>query len=441
MNAKRSRRLAVALSTLTLGALALTACAAPGQSVEAGYLDPAELEPVTITMWQHSYPAMNDWTQAMIAEFEAEYPNIDVEFELIPFEEFNQKALTALAAGQGPDVFESDDYTFAQFAQNGALAELDPRYFSDDEASFADLYEPNSLNLVTQDDAVYGLPYDWEAPVLAYNIGLLDEAGIDPAELSGDWTTALETAEKLTVREGDSIVQSGFSFVHGIDVYYQLQGSTLFSQAGARVLNEDGTAAAINSPEAAEVFQLWSDAIWKYKVTSPGFTSSFYTEEFGQGRVASGWMYVWANSILEPAGYVNGVDFGLGQVPSFEGSAGPSASYSWNWTLNAKSTAEEQSASSALLAYLSERGDSQLESAGLINPRLGWRDKISPELTAAFQPMFDGLANSEPIEPNAEFNQIWAPIIALFKEIEASPDVDIESRLAEVSEQIDAVLK
>lgn len=440
MSARTTRHAAVA-AIITVGAVVVSGCAAQSAAPSNEYLDPADLEPISITMWQHSYPPLNDWTQARIEEFEEEFPNIDVKFELIPFEEFNQKTLTALAAGQGPDVFESDDYTFAQFAENGSLAEFDVRYFSEEEADFTELYEPNSLNLVSDDESVYGLPYDWESPILTYNMKLLEEAGVDPSELSETWDKTMETAEGLSVHDGENLVQSGFSFVHNIDVYYQLQGTTLFNQAGAQVLNDEGTASAIDSPEATRVFELWSDAIWKYKVTAPGFTSSFYTEEFGQGRVASGWMYVWANSILEPAGYVNGVDYGLEQMPTFGDSEAPSASYAWNWTVNSKSNAEEQAASFALLSYLSEQGASQLEEAGLINPHLGWRDSISPELTAAFEPMFEGLANSEPIQPNVKFNQIWAPIIALFKEVEASPDVDIPARLTEVAAQIDAILK
>ena len=108
---------------------------------------------VSLTMWQHSYPPLNDWTENQIAAFEAEHPSIDVTFELVPFEEYNQKILTALAAGEGPQVFESDDYTFAQFTENGVLAPIDPAALGFD--SVADLtagYTANSLALVTAED-------------------------------------------------------------------------------------------------------------------------------------------------------------------------------------------------------------------------------------------------------------------------------------------------
>lgn len=396
---------------------------------------------VKLTMWQHSYPPLNDWTKQQIVAFERKYPNIDVKFELIPFEEYNQKILTALAGGQGPEVFESDDYTFAQFLDNGTVAELSPALFGfKDLNALTEQYEANSLNLVTSDDKLYGLPYDWEAPVLGYSIGNLDKAGIDPKSLATDWTTLMEQAEKISKHGGDQLTQSGFAFVHNIDVYYQLQGTTLFNQAGARVLNDDGTEAAIDSPEAAKVFELWRDAVWKYRVTAPGFTSTFYTDEFGKGRVGSGWMYVWANSILAPAKYVNGRDFDIEQLPTFSGEPTPSASYAWNWVLKADASKDQQLAGQALLDYLSQQGASQLAEAGLINPRKGWRESISPKLASDYEQIFDSLGNSEPIEPHAKFNEIWKPIIALFKEVEHDADVDIETRLREVAEEINSVL-
>ena len=393
-------------------------------------------------MWQHSYPPLNDWTENQIAAFEAEYPSIDVTFELVPFEEYNQKILTALAAGEGPQVFESDDYTFAQFTENGVLAPIDPAALGFD--SVADLtagYTANSLALVTAEDGtVLGIPYDHEAPVVSYNIGLLADAGVDPASLT-TWDAVMAAAETMTVRDGDRLVQSGFSFVHGIDVYYQLQGTTLFNQAGARVLSEDGTEAAINSPESRRVFEFWRDVVHTYGVSEPGFTSTFYTDEFGTGRVAMGWMYVWANSILAPSGYENGVDFDIIAPPTFDGDGAPSASYAWNWTINSTTSGDELIASQALLGYLSQQGASQLSEAGLINPRSGWVDGIDADLRSDFEQILASLENSEPITPTSQFNEIWAPIIELFKEVEQDADVDIDARLAEVEAEINQILE
>ena len=428
----------IAMAGCTGGAVPGGSVAAPTGGGGGGSQPP--LGDVTLTMWQHSYPPLNDFTQKAIDAFEAENPNITVNFELVPFEEYNQKILTALAAGQAPNVFESDDYTFAQFTENGALAPIDPTLMGfADVAALTAAYEPNSLGLVTSDGTVYGLPYDWEAPVVGYSLSLTEEADVDPTAFE-TWDDLMTAAQSMSVKEGPNLSTSGFAFVHNIDVYYQLQGTTLFNQAGVDVLSEDGTSAAINRPEAVQVFELWRDAIWEYEATSPAFTSTFYTNEFGEGRVGMGFMLVWANSILAPAGYENGVDFDIAHLPTFDGSDKQSVSYAWNWTLNAKNSADQNRAGHLLLDYLSQQGAAELAEAGLINPRTGWRDSVEADLLDDYTEIFESLANSRPIRPSVKFNEVWAPVIDLFKAIETDQSTDIEAGLVQAEQEINAIL-
>ena len=94
-----------------------------------------------------------------------------------------------------------------------------------------------------------------------------------------------------------------------------------------------------------------------------------------------------------------------------------------------------------MLGYLSQQGASQLSEAGLINPRLGWVDSIDADLRSDFEQILASLENSEPITPTSQFNEIWAPIIELFKEVEQDADVDIDARLAEVEAEINQILE
>jgi ABC-type glycerol-3-phosphate transport system substrate-binding protein len=445
MRSKAARTWFVVIVSMALMGCATGAApsGSPAPSVSGTTAPDASAPPlgdVTLTMWQHSYPPLNDFTKKQIEAFQSENPNITVNFELVPFEEYNQKILTALAAGQAPNVFESDDYTFAQFTQNSALAPIDPTLLGfADVAALTAGYEPNSLGLVTADGTVYGLPYDWEAPVVGYSLGLTGDKGVDPRSFQ-TWEDLMTAAQSMSVKEGPNLSTSGFAFVHNIDVYYQLQGTTLFNQAGVDVLNEDGTAAAINRPEATQVFELWRDAIWKYGATSPSFTSTFYTEEFGQGKVAMGFMLVWANSILAPAGYKNGEQFDIALLPTFDGSDKQSVSYAWNWTLNAKNTADQNQAGHMLLDYLSQQGATELAEAGLINPRTGWRDSVEADVLDDYTEIFESLANSRPIRPNVKFNEVWAPVTDLFKALETDQATDIAAGLASAEQEINAIL-
>lgn len=455
---KRIRPLGIVLAAALL---ALTACATDGGSTTTVADDPEttqagdpgtteapesgldrsliEGQDVTISMWQHSYPPLNDWTQSQIATFMDENPNITVEYEVVPFEEWNQRIQTALAGGQAPNLFEADDYTMAQFVEDQVIAPINPGLFGfDDLDGLMAAYEGESLGLVEFDGQLYGIPYDWEAPVMGYNIALLDEHGIDPATLD-TWDATMEAASQISETQDGNLVTSGFAFVHNIDAYYQLQGTTLLNQAGASVLNEDQSAAAINSPEAQQVFELWRDAIHEYQATSPGFTSTFYTTEFGEGRVGMGYMLVWANSILAPADYVYGREFLINRLPTFGGTT-TSKSYAWNWTPNAQNSDEETVATHMLMDHLSQNGDSFLLEAGLINPRLGWRDRLSEEDLAPYAEIFDSLADSEPVEPHTQFNEIWGPVISVFQSVEADANADIPALLEQAESEINDIL-
>jgi ABC-type glycerol-3-phosphate transport system substrate-binding protein len=301
-------------------------------------------------------------------------------------------------------------------------------------------WEPNSMNLVTFDGTIYGIPYDWEAPVVGYNLQLFADAGIDPTTIT-TWEQLKDAAAQLAQRDANgTLTTTGMSFVHGIDVYYQLQGATLLKQAGAAVLNEDGTAAAINSPEAQRVFEFWRDMIHEAQADTPGFTSTFYTNEFCEGRVAMGFMLTWANSILAPCGYTQGEDFGLMKLPTFDGGTDEYVSYSWNWVANATNSEDQNRAVMMLMDHLSQQGDSYLAVAGLINPRIGWRDGTPEELLALYTPIFNALAISAPITPHIKFNEVWAPVMDIFKTVEVDANADIPALLAEAETEINAIL-
>ena len=430
---------ASAASLLVAGSLVF---ASAGQVLAQDDIDPSIIEgkDVSLTMWQHTYPPLNEWTSGHIDTFVAEHPNISVDLEIVPFEEYNQKILTALAGRQAPHIFEADDYTIPQFIADGVIAPIQPSLLGFESLeAMRDAWEGESLELLIDDEVLYGIPYDWESPVVGYNPGLWEAVGQDP-EAPATWDEFLAAASQISeADDAGNLLTSGFSFVHGIDVYYQIQGSQLLEMAGAALLNEDQTAAAINSPEAQQVFELWRDAIHEYKVTKPGFTSTFYTTEFGEGRVGSGYMLVWANSILAPAGFVYGENLGIRRLPTFDNGSGKTRSYAWNWTFDTGNSPEETVAAHMLMDHLSQQGDTFLTNAGLINPRKGWRDRLTEEDLAPYAEITESLLESVPVKSHPKFNEIWAPVISVFKAVELDANADIPALLAEAESEINEI--
>lgn len=400
-----------------------------------------DLGDITIEMWQHTFPPLNDWTQARIDEFGAAHPNVTVEFQAIPFQQYQDKLFTALAAGDAPAFFEVNDWTMTQFIDAGVIVPLDVESLGfgsvDDMRS---VYDGASLEGAIVEGDLYGSPYDFSAPVLGVNNQLLADAGLDKSSLT-TWEATLDSTATLSETDANgNLVTSGLSFVHGIDNYYKHQGNSLFAQAGVKILSDDGTQAAINSPEARRVFEMWRDAIHEYKVTQPGFTSTFYTNEFGEGRVGSGFMLTWANSILAPFGWEFGQEYDILPMPSFEGGGDTLASYAWYWTVSAEASEEESAVIHALIKYLSENAASMLTEAGLILPRAEWFESQVADVQAAYATIRDALLKSEPVLRHPRYNEIWEPIIGVFEAVEADPDADVDALLEAAELQINGII-
>jgi multiple sugar transport system substrate-binding protein len=432
----------LAVASIVFPLLVAVAPAGAQSQGPAGEPDPLDgVGDVTIEMWQHTFPPLQAWTEARLAEFMAEHPNVTVELQAIPFQQYLDVLFTALASGEAPAFFEVNEWTMTQFVEAGILAPLDLEaigFGSLDE--MREGYEGTSLEGAVFDEALYGSPYDWTAPVLGVNNALLAEAGVDKASLT-TWESALDRLAPLSEIDPDgNLVVSGLSLVHGIDNYYKHQGNSLFAQAGARIISEDGTAAAINTPEARRVFQFWHDAIYEQPVTQPGFTATFYTNEFGEGRVASGFMLPWANSILAPFGWQFGREYDILDLPTFEGGSDRLASYAWYWTVNAQASPEEKVATQALIAHLSENGASLLTEAGLVLPRVGWYDSQPDDVQASYATIRQALLRADPLPKHPRYNEIWEPVISVFEAVESNRDADIDALLGAAELQINGVI-
>ena len=280
-------------------------------------------------------------------------------------------------------------------------------------------WEANSLELLIEDEALYGIPYDWEAPVVGYNPALWEAAGLDP-EAPATWTELLEAASQISqTDEAGNLINSGFAFVHNIDVYYQIQGAALLQQAGASVLERGpdrgrdqlaGGAAGLRAVARRDPRVQGDEArASRRRSTRP---SSARTAS-APATCSSGPTRSWRRRASSTAR-----TSASGGCPRSTTGTPATRSYAWNWTFNARNTPEETVAAHMLADYLSQQGDTFLTQAGLINPRKGWRERLSEEQLAPYTEITESLLDSVPVEPHPKFNEIWAPVIGVFKAVE-----------------------
>ena len=98
-----------------------------------------------------------------------EATGVVVNVELVDFGQIRDQVGVAGPAGEGPDVFIGASDWVGELATNGVLEPIDPGAWS---APFTDA----SLNALTFDGTLYGVPYAVEAVALYYNTDLVAEA-------------------------------------------------------------------------------------------------------------------------------------------------------------------------------------------------------------------------------------------------------------------------
>ena len=193
----------------------------------------------------------------MLKEFEQEYPQIRVKFELPP--NYLDKLLTVMAAGTPPDVFWSGYDRFSAYTDKGQLLDLSGFINNDKELSLND-YFPIAVESAKYKGKVYILPMELNLTVLFYNKKLFKEAGLDYPDKSWTWETFLQAAKKLTKdKNGDGRTDQYGAYLYEVlfDMIYQ---------NGGRIFNETETECFLNQPGVVEAVQFYRDLLIRHKV-------------------------------------------------------------------------------------------------------------------------------------------------------------------------------
>lgn len=210
--------------------------------------EPTE-EPVTITYWHTMSDPETEQLQNVVAAFEEANPNIKVETTRYAYDDFKSALLTGLAGDEAPDTARLDIVWVPEFAERGALMQLDGSMpgFQD----IADQTFPGPLSTNFWDGHYYGLPQDTNTQVLLWHKGNFEAAGV--SEPPATMEEFAEVACELT--EGEE--QYGYA----LGGTYFWAPAPVFYAMGGQVVDEDITTAEgyINGEASVEAFTMLKD--------------------------------------------------------------------------------------------------------------------------------------------------------------------------------------
>lgn len=195
-----------------------------------------------VTLWINPFlsPDRAEENEAMFKEFSKQFTDeygVDVNLQVIPWANRDQRMLMAFSAGKGPDVVYLITDHLAQFGTMGVLEPLD-KYIPDDQKND---YLDSALKAVTMNGNIYGLPMLITVQPYLYNATLLNNIGWDTSKLPETWEDLDKMFEMAKAKGKYGLLYPGGE--NGNISFYPWMW-----QAGGDVLDDSGKV-IFNSPE------------------------------------------------------------------------------------------------------------------------------------------------------------------------------------------------
>ena len=312
----------------------LCACglgAAPAPSV--GTPSPAGAAVTLRLMGWASSPEEDRLLNEVLDAFMAQHPTIQVKFEPVP--EYATKLQTDLAAGTAADVFYVDSLLAPDLMKREMLTALDP-LIERDKVDTTDFYAP-LLSAFQWQGKTYGLPKDWSSLALVWNLERAREVGIDRPPST--WDELKADASRLT---------RGTQMLGAVTPPELPRLGAFIYQAGGRLVSEDRTRMALNSPEGLRALELYYGLYRDGHATTPADTGTQWPgDTFAKGRAAMVFEGNWVFPFLKKD--APNLDFGIAELP-----AGPKGKGTFAFTVSYSVNARSQHTEAAwtLVRYL-----------------------------------------------------------------------------------------
>ncbi len=164
-------------TSVALVAIALFA-SVPGSSTRAAR--PTSNQAVVhLTYWNMWSGIWTNVVQKMINDFNRTHPTIQVKMLSVPSSDAEQKLLTAVAAGNPPDVFTEWNPYVATFAQKHAVLDLG-QFMTGKYAGLKNWFYPVAAKWGTYQGKLYAMPWTMNSLMLYYNKTMMKQAGLNP---------------------------------------------------------------------------------------------------------------------------------------------------------------------------------------------------------------------------------------------------------------------
>ena len=281
----RKRLTAMVLSGVLAASMAVTGTAAEDQVT------------ITYSLWDEIQSVVY---QQLIDNFEEQNPNIHVEMQLTPWDQYWTKFDASAGANQAADVFFMNNWV-PKYAEAGILEPLDDYM---EKANFdLSLYAPSVVEAGTVDGVHYVVPKGTDSLAVFVDYAVFEKYGVTEPENGWTWDDMLTVCGELKTAieaAGDSIYPMDFILNSSNGAW-----EPVIYEFGGQLFNEDGTS-ALASDEAVAGIQALVDMIDEGYIPDYQTISDTAAEElFISGQTCMLYLPTFSAQKVEQAGMEN----------------------------------------------------------------------------------------------------------------------------------------
>lgn len=425
----RSIRTASAGILATLLAAAMLSACGSGSSGDG----------VTLTFWTHTHPPMVKLNQTLIAEYERRHPDVKIEYQQIPNDEFDTKMLTALSNGTGPDVVNLDDTTLrGEYLPKQLLAPIDHSALGvGSPDALKERYLPRTLDGASAGNELYGLPSEFNATAFAINTKHFADAGLDPNAPPQTWEDVTADSRKLA----DAGHTQAFSFLYLHSGWYTQQLQTLLNQTGGTLTDAKHEKATVAQPRAKAALEIWTDlATGAGRTADPNKTSREATSPFSDlatGRQSMAIVYPWAMEQIRDSNPDTFAQLKLVPLPQVNPEKPVNRWYGYYWGVSRAS--EQQQQAWQFIAYLASQSQRWLSDVKFIQPVKDWDTSPAGKQVPGLDVWSTAYQEGKFDEVAPHFAEIKDAVMTMVNDT-VFDDVPIQEATREAAERIDRSL-
>ncbi|MFF2529979.1 ABC transporter substrate-binding protein [Brevibacillus sp. NPDC058079] len=350
----KKRRFLSVLGLIGLAAALLISGCSSQSSTQQG-------DKVELYMGYSSDPPTKKKMEEIIAKFEQSHPHIKIKTMTAPYDDFYQKLTTQIAAGNAPDLWQSDGTKVFGYAQRGAILDI-----TDYVTKEINKEELNGLEFNKDSDGKYwGVPQGIQVGALFYNKDLFDKAGVPYPTADWTWDDVKAASVKLTLdangKNADdpafdkkSVKQYGFAF------FGSSRGAfNILKAYGGGVLDPTLKKSIINSSENKKAVEWMVDGMQRKLFPNPADLKAFQSnfKAFLSGAVA---MQI---DIYAATTSMNGAGLNYDVAPMPKGPDGKRFApvIANSWVINKKAEEQKVKAAKEWITYWTTSDEAQKE--------------------------------------------------------------------------------